>query len=441
MTIPNFVSSFMENFNGTVTQPCLKQLSGLMNARILTFGVSTITNLARVSGQNPYNNPWHHLISRYSISLWPMAFVLIKLIIDKFDMNSNLVLSIDDTTCLHKGVKVYGRGKHRDAVRSSAMTVVNLMGHKWVVVCINIKIPGSSRGWALPVAVGLYRSPETSQFQGHPHKTPAHIARLLIAKIQRRFPDIKITVVGDQGFGQHATAKMFSGAKATLVSKFYSDAVLHDLPETSHHRGRKRIIGKRLPKPEQVVQKLDIDSIDISIVSWYGGKTREVKLVSGIGHWYRIGKGLVHLRWVFVRDCQGTHRDEFFYSTDSTLSPLEIVSLYTSRWAIETTFQECKGHLRLEKTRVWCEQSVLTLPALLFGVYSVVVLMALELDSLQKTTLWPKKKTITFFDMLSTLRGKSWNEILFINTQATTGLYEISPQQKDQILKALCLAS
>jgi len=80
MTIPNFVSSFMENFKGTVTQPCLKQLSGLINARILTFGVSTITNLARVSGQNLYNNPWHHLNGiilfpdiQFLCGLWPLS--------------------------------------------------------------------------------------------------------------------------------------------------------------------------------------------------------------------------------------------------------------------------------------------------------------------------------------------------------------------------------
>ena len=428
----------MSNFRATVSKPCLAQLSGLLSARLLSYGAATITNLARVSGHAPYQNPWHQLISRYSISLWPMAFVLLRLIIEQFGIESILVLSVDDTTCLRKGPKVFGRGKHRDAVRSSAKKVVNLFGHKWVVVCVNVRITGSSRNWALPVAVGLYRSPETS---GSRHKTPAHIARLLIAKIQRKFINFGVIVIGDQGYGQHETAKMFSGAKATLVSKFYPDAVLHELPDSSTSRGRKRIVGKRLPKPEQVVHSADLETVNICQVHWYGGKFRNVKLLSGIGYWYRTGKGLVFLRWVFVRDCTGTHRDEYFYSTDPSMSPEEIVSIYTSRWAIETTFQECKGHLRLEKTRVWCEQSVLTLPALLFGAYSVVVLLALKLDRLHPTTNWPKKKTITFSDMIATLRRKNWDEIIFPDSKTVTGMYEIPSEQRDQILYALSLAA
>lgn len=197
-----------------------------------------------------------------------MAFVLLRLIIDRCNLESTLMISVDDTTCLHKGPKVFGRGKHRDAVRSSAITVVNLMGHKWVVVCVNVRVPVSSRNWALPIAVGLYRSPEISKREGLRHKTSAHIARLLIAKIQRKFSHFN--VIGDQGYGQHETAKMFSGSNATLVSKFYPDAVLHELPDSSAYRGRKRVVGKRLPKPEQVIQSMDIETVSSCKVSWYG---------------------------------------------------------------------------------------------------------------------------------------------------------------------------
>ena len=125
-----------------------------------------------------------------------MAFILIEMIIKNFHLSSLFIFSVDDTTCLRKGPKVYGRGKHRDAVRSSSSRVVNLFGHKWVVVCLNVELKCSKRNWALPVAVGLYRTPETSAAMGVRHKTPAHIARLLILKIHRKWPDWKIVVVG-----------------------------------------------------------------------------------------------------------------------------------------------------------------------------------------------------------------------------------------------------
>ena len=45
-------------------------------------------------------------------------------------------------------------------------------------------------------------------------------------------------------------------------------------------------------------------------MAWYGGAQRRVALVSGTGPWYRSGQGLVPLRWVQVRDREGTHRQE-----------------------------------------------------------------------------------------------------------------------------------
>ncbi|USN51264.1 MAG: transposase [Myxococcales bacterium] len=197
------------------------------------------------------------------------------------------------------------------------------------------------------------------------HKTPAHIARLLVAKIARRFSDLSFIIVGDQGFGQHASAKAFSGSKLTLASKFYRDAILHEAakPKELGQMGRPRIKGKRIKRPITVVSESEPKE---AIVSWYGGKSRNVGLISGTGLWYRAAKGVVKVRWVYVQDRSGTHREEYLYSTDVNLTPEQIVSLYTSRWAIEVTFQECKEHLRLEKTRVWCKNSVLTLVPIWF---------------------------------------------------------------------------
>ena len=53
-------------------------------------------------------------------------------------------------------------------------------------------------------------------------------------------------------------------------------------------------------------------------MAWYGGGTRRVETVTGTGHWYKGGNGLVPIRWVFVRDTTGTHRDEYLFTTDTT---------------------------------------------------------------------------------------------------------------------------
>ena len=51
-------------------------------------------------------------------------------------------------------------------------------------------------------------------------------------------------------------------------------------------------------------------------VTWYGGTTRRVEVVSGTGHWYKSGQELVPVRWVWVRDLTGTPQEEYFFTTD-----------------------------------------------------------------------------------------------------------------------------
>ena len=51
-------------------------------------------------------------------------------------------------------------------------------------------------------------------------------------------------------------------------------------------------------------------------VSWYGSGRRDIEVVTATGNWYHSGEGLVPLRWVFVRDRTGTHRDDYLFSTD-----------------------------------------------------------------------------------------------------------------------------
>jgi hypothetical protein len=74
-------------------------------------------------------------------------------------------------------------------------------------------------------------------------------------------------------------------------------------------------------------------------VAWYGGISRDIEIVTGTSHWYRIGESLVAVRWVYVHDCTSTHRDEYLFTTDLRMKPKQIVECYTQRWSIETRFR------------------------------------------------------------------------------------------------------
>ena len=71
------------------------------------------------------------------------------------------------------------------------------------------------------------------------------------------------------------------------------------------------------------------------------GAGRVSRVVSGSGCWFRSGKGLVPVSGVFVHDLTGTHRDEFFFSTDQAMSPEAVIAAYTGRWNIEPPLKNC----------------------------------------------------------------------------------------------------
>jgi hypothetical protein len=112
-----------------------------------------------------------------------------------------------------------------------------------------------------------------------------------------------------------------------------------------------RAEGRRHKSPNRFTMQLMA-----SLIHWF--PQRKVILV-GDG-----GDGLVPVRWVFVHGVQGTHSDEYLYSTDPTSCTDRIVSFFAGRWSIKVTFQEVCAHLGFTTPRNWSKPSVLrTAPA------------------------------------------------------------------------------
>jgi SRSO17 transposase len=296
------------------------------------------------------------------------------------------------------------------------------------------------------VLVALYRSPEWARAHGTRHKTPAHLVRLLLARLVRWFPARQFIDVGDTGYGTSETARFCRKhcRHLTLVSKFYRDAALYEPPPPRTHRtmGRPRMKGQRLASPQEAVaqtaQRMRLT------VAWYGGGTREIEVVTGTGHWYRIGEDPVAVRWVYVHDCTGTHRDEYFFTTALTMKPQQMVECYTQRWSIETTFQDCREYLKLESTKGYGQHTVLRFTPCLFGLYTIVVLLYLQLpksSSSLRAIFWRGKSTGTFSDMLTCVRRALWEQWCFHTRAHSQEFSKLSPSFQETILYALAPAA
>ena len=194
-----------------------------------------------------------------------------------------------------------------------------------------------------------------------------------------------------------------------------------------------------MPKPAAVVRRGKAKRLK---VRWYGGGTRQIEVVTGSGHWFKSGHGLVPVAWVHVRDLSGTHREEYFFTTDVTLSAKAIVEMYGARWNIETTFQECRSCTGLETTRGWSRKTVVRAAPCLFGLYAVVAVLYHALPEGKRTgrVVWPGKASVTFSDAVTAVRRWIWTEGVFPQAKADGAIAELPANVRELLLSGLAPA-
>lgn len=446
-SIPQAAEPLIREFAPAFTRPTFQRFVFLLFAAILVTGRRTVTNLLRTVSVLAPGHPssYHRVFSQRRWSSWPLARGLAGYILRHWVPEGPVRLCGDDTVDEHRGKKVYGKACHRDAVRSTHSFTAYRWGHKWVVLAILVKFPFATRLWALPVLVALYRSKEWNRQHGRRHKTPSELMRQLLAVIMHWFPERTFVFAGDGGFGTHELARLAHRhrSRLTLVSRFYPDANLYaPPPEVKGKRtGRPRKKGKKLAAPAEVVKRSRRSRLT---VAWYGGGSRRVEVVSGVGHWYKNGEGLVPVRWVFVHDCTGTHRDEYFFTTDQAMTAKTIIETFTGRWSIETTFQEMRAYLGLETTRGWTEKTVLRAAPCLFGLFSVIALLYAQLPARRVNgigILWPGKTERTFSDAITAVRRRLWCEWTFATPHHHEAFSKLPRPMKAVLLYALAPAA
>jgi hypothetical protein len=423
--MPESLRSFFAIFSPSFTKPTFCRFLLLAVASILTLGCCTISNLLRTLGclAPGDSSAYRRVFSQRRWSLWRLGRALFAWVLAHLVADGPVHLVADDTVDEHPGDKVHGKGCHRDAVRSSRTFTAFRWGHKWLVMAVLVRLRWANRHWPLPFFVALCRSEKDDVKHGRRHKTPAQVLAQMLLVVRRWFPEQTFVIAADGGFASHQLARSCASAKQrlSLVSRFYAKAALYELPPEpvvkangKRKAGRPRVKGDKQDTPEEVVAKTK--ERKRLRVEWYGGGKRNVEVVSDRGHWYKAGQGLVEVRWVFVHDLSGTHRDEYFFSTDVNLTAKAIIETYVRRWNLETTFQEMRSYVGLETTRGWKKSTVLRVAPCLFGLYSVVVCLFSQLPekyAYSRGVDWEGKEGLTFSDAMTAVRKWLWAEWVF----------------------------
>src|SRR4051812_16185184 len=421
--LPAPVHAVFEPLAPALTRPTYHRLVLLALAAILTVGGRTVANLLRCLGALApgHSSSYHRVLSHRRWRSRRLARRYIAAVLARFAPQGSVEVTGDDTVTEHPGAKVYGKGCHRDPVRSTHGFTAYRWGHKWVILALLVRFPFCRRRGALPLMVALYRSPEEQEDRSpkRARKTPVDLLGQMLRIPLRWFPDRTFVCAADGGYAAHESAELAAAhpRRLTFVSKSSADANLFEPPPPyvkGRSRGRPRVKGKELPKPAQVVRETPRPSVQT--VAWYGGERRRVEVVTGSGRWYQSGRPLIAVRRAFVRDRTGTHRDEYLFTTDVTMSPRAVIETYTGRRSLETTFQEARAYLGVETTRGWVRDTVLRAEPGLFALYTVVAWLYAELPARYRRVRavdWPGKSDVTSSDAITAVRRWLWVEGVF----------------------------
>jgi hypothetical protein len=414
--IPAAAEPLAEAFQEAFTKPTFQRFMLLVTGLIVTIGRRTVSRALRViepvMGEGHWCN-YHRLYSQARYSLWDVGRILVGRVIALLPADAEIILIADDTVDGKAGEHVWAKGPHRDGRRSTRKHVSVKWGHKWLVMCVLVKLPGIDRPWALPILCGLCCTEKVAKQTGYRRKSPSALSLQFLIRLMRWFPDRRFILLGDSRATSHRLACFAHrhSDRVTLISRLRSDANLYAKPSATRGRGGYARKGKKLPSPSKQAPQLKPEQ---SIIAWYGSSRRKINHVSQTALWYSsYQSAVVPIRWVCVLGTKGLE-DAYFYSSRQDIDARRIVELYAMRWNIEVTFEETRALLGFETTRHWCKKSVLRATPILMGLFTAVSLMWNELSGsitkeLLSQTPCYRKQSMTFSDVLYLVRREIWS--------------------------------
>ena len=401
-TIPSAWSELLGQYFPVFTKPGAKIFANLITGWVLCTARKTITGILPFA--DPMNVRAHDAYHRFfPDARWAMSRLwqtLAMTLIARFCPQGMITLALDDTLFHHSGQKMEGAGAWRDAVRSTKKKVVYAWGLNLVVLTLQIQPPWGGEPLGLPINMRLHRKKQ---------QTLIELAVEMIQEVRTWLGPRPFRVVGD-GFYATLAGKTLSGV--TIISRIRCDANLYDLlPKRQRvkRRGRPRTKGKKLAKLEKMAAHIQNW---ITVETCQRGTMVERLVYTRTVLWPTVTKKPIRL--VIGRDPNGNEKDDFFFTTDVTLSAADVLACYGDRWAIEDTFKNAKQSLGAQEPQTYKRQGPDRAAALGLWLYSTVWLWYLQRRPRQRTFLvqpWYQQKRIpSFADALRCLRRELWRE-------------------------------
>lgn len=429
MLIPSSqIIQLLSPFRSAVTRPTFARMLQLVCGAILAPGARTVTGCLRAVGLEEATDfaNYHRVLSRSVWSPFALSRILLGLLVTCLvPKGARLVFVVDDTLERRRGKRIRYKSLFRDAVRSTKEQPVTTYGMRWVCMMLLVNLPWAERPWALPVFTAHSLSFKRAAQLQERHRSPVGLARLFLATVRRWYPEREIVLVGDGGYASVdliADAQHREGAwaarPATVVTRLRLDASLYD-------SAPKQPAGKRGPKPKKGERQRSLRERardgrtrwKTQEVAWYRGQKASLQYVTGEALWHTPGVDPVPVRWLLVRyldeRTQAYSKPAALLCSDPSVEPMQMLAWFLGRWSIEVTFEEMRACLGFETQRQWADKAILRTTPVLFGLFSLVTVLAHRLYPKQlpvQRASWYKKEEATFSDALRAVRAHLWGD-------------------------------
>lgn len=427
------------------------QVQVLVTGALLARGQRTVTATLRVMGlaEEWHFVNYHRVLSRAVYSMHAVARTLLGLLVETFAPGGAIVFGMDDTIERRRGGKIKAKGIYRDPVRSSHSHFVKASGLRWLTVMLLADIPFARRVWALPFLTALMPSQRYYQGRRRGAKSQMDWKRQVLLQMRRWLPRRHLVCVGDTAYAALELLDRVARLPRpiTMVVRFRLDAALYEpaAPRRPGQIGRPRLKGPRLPTLKRVAADPQTHWQPHTLASWYGESHRRIEIVSGSAVWYHCGLPVVPLRWVLIRDPLGKFKTQALLCTDLQASALQIVKWFLRRWQLEVTHREVREHLGVETQRQWSDPAIARTTPALFGLYSLVVLLAHGLARrgkvIARQAAWYAKPSPTFSDALAAVRFELWRQPTFHVSRLNQHIAKLPKAVFNRFAEALCYST
>ncbi len=345
-------------------------------------------------------------------------------------------------------------------------------GHSWVVLSIIVPLPFvSHRRFAIPFMFRLYRKKRKARPPGRPKGERKSTGDAMPREYRTR-PELAVEMLG-------IAAEWLGRRRFRVVadSEYSGKSVSRELPETAHlvgrmvmpacpngrrsgpfgnaalyeeaparkpgRSGRPRKKGERLPNPAELAKSRKVRWTKTRADIY--GKSVRVWFKSMRALWYCVcapagnSAGTRPLQIVVVRDPSRKRRDDCFFTTDPSMTSIEVIETIAKRWSLEVTFRDAKQSLGFEEPQSRTRKAVERTAPMAMLLYGLTVLWyaehgtALREKWFVKRPWYRKKKAVSFADMLATLRQASWVEASSCDPGERPGSGKTTPKRLHQL--------